>query len=262
MQVKKTKIFMLLVGLLLPVAVHASNSIPTVTVMADNSLSNSISKIARSYSQKKHVSVNTSFASQKFQQQQITDGAAADVLITTKQSWLDELKQQGLVDIYSQFAIAKNRLVLVGGADSTITIDSNNSFPSSQIIKASGGEPMFVVGHPETRIDGGFAKSALYNMGAMYDLEPYISYIKQIDQFVELITTQKAFGICLFSDTIGNKKIKIIGALPEDSHQPIIYNAVVIAGNNMNEARKFMEYLKSSEVRKILSDNGLEDMVQ
>jgi len=259
MQGKKLKICAIMATLLFPSVAAADPQLPSITVMADNSLSIAIAKIARNYSQKKQVVVNTSFSQQKIQQQQINDGAAADILITTKTPWLEELKQQGLVDIYSQTMLAKNRLVLVGQGGNNVVMDSKSGFPTTQIINFSGGEPMFVLGHPEMRADSIYAKEALRNLGAANDLEPYTLYIKQMEQFFELIANQEAFGICFYSDVQGRKDIKIIGALPESSHAPIVYYGVVIAGNNMNEARKFMEYLKSSEARKTLKDSGLDD---
>lgn len=252
--------FAFLMALLLPFSAPfsalAEEKLPSVTVMADSSISVAVAKIARSYSQQKNVVVNTSFSSQKAQQQQISDGAAADILITTKATWIDELKQQGLIDIYSQTTIAKNRLVLVGSESSEVSIKNNELFPTTQIINSSDGEPMFLIGHPETSVDGTYAKESLRSLGAAGDLEPYTLYIKQPNQFFDMVLNQKAFGICFYSGARGQKNIKIIGEIPEASHAPINYYAVVIAGNNMNEARKFLQYLTSKEVRIIFRENG------
>lgn len=253
-------LFILLAVLFFPFISKAEPQLPSVTVMADSSVSMAIAKVARDYSQQKNVVVNTSFATQKAQQQQISDGAAADVLITTKSSWIDELKQQGLIDVYSQTMLAKNSLVLVGAANSAVSINEKDLFPTMQIMASSGGEPMFLVGHPETLASGAYAKEALRNLGAANDLEPYTLYIKQESQFFDMIANQQAFGVCFYSEAVNQKGVKIIALLPENSHLPIIYYAVVIAGNNMNEARKFLQYLKSKEVRKILRDNNFMDL--
>jgi molybdate transport system substrate-binding protein len=255
------KIYTILMLLLFPWQAFAVQQLPTLTIMADNSLSVAVAKIARNYSQKKQVVVNTSFTPQKAQQLQISEGAAADILITTKTIWIENLKQQGLVDIYSQTTFAKNRIVLVGAADSSVVMGDKNNFPSAQIITNSGGNPMFLIGHPETSIDGSYAKEALRDLNAENDLEPYTLYIKQPEQFFDMVVNQQAYGVCFYSAAMRRAGVKIIGALPESSHTPIVYYAVVIAGNNMNEARKFLEYIKSKEVRKILKDSGLEDVI-
>src|SRR4029077_20107524 len=88
-------------------------SLKSVTVMADGSMSLAIAEIARDYSRDEQIIVNTSFALPKAQEAQITEGAAADVLITPKQAWIDELKTRGLIDIHSPTSVARNRLALV-----------------------------------------------------------------------------------------------------------------------------------------------------
>jgi len=152
--------------------------------------------------------------------------------------------------------IAKNRLVLIGNTDSIVETKPNEIFPIVDIINSSGGEPMFAIGNPENMIEGGYSKEALRNLGASSDLEPYTLYVKTPEQIFELVTKQNAFALCFYSSTLGRKDIKIISTMPENSHKPIVYYAVAIAGNNMEEARKFMRYLTSKEGRKTLNNNG------
>lgn len=125
-------------------------NLPTVTVMADHSLGMVVSEITRNYSREKNVSVNSSFQSQKIQQEQISEGAAADVVITSKLSWIEDLKLQGLTDIYSQTLLARDTLVLISSPDTANIMQSGGRFPWMDIIKVSGGEPNFLLGNPET----------------------------------------------------------------------------------------------------------------
>ena len=235
---------------------NAAETLPSITVMADSSMSAAVAQIARDYTRTQKATVNTSFAPQKTQQEQITEGAAADILITTKEAWLDELKLQGLVDVYSKTPIAKNRLVLIGGKDSSVTTSYNEIFPIVGIINAGGGEPSFAIGSPETLIEGSYSKEALRNLGASSDLEPYSLYIKQLSEIFDMVANHQAFSLCFYSSTLGRKDIKIISTIPETAHKAIIYYAVVIAGDNMDEARKFLQYLKSKDARKTMNDNG------
>lgn len=228
----------------------------TVTVMADHSLSAAVSEIARNYSRKNQTVVNTSFLPQKTQQEQISEGAAADILITSKEDWIDELKQQGLIDIHSQTKFAKDRLVLIGAKETSVTSAGVGHFPSFDIIKAGGGEPVFILGNPEFLMEGAYAKEAMRSFGANDDLEPYTLYVKRLDEMFDMVANQNAFALCFYSSIANHDDIKIIDTLPESSHKPIVYSAVVIASDNMNEARKFLEYLKSTEVRKLLIDDG------
>ncbi len=231
-------------------------NLPTVTVMADHNLGVAVIEIARDYSRSKQVVVNNSFASQGAQQTQISDGAAADILITSKEVWIDNLKLQGLIDIYSQIKLARDSLVLIGSVNSDVRNKENDSFPVYDIIKSGDGEHSLLLGNPEYLMGGIYAKEALRNLNVADDLEPYILYVKTIDDMMNSIKERENFAVCFNSTAIANNDIKIIKQIPETAHSPIIYNAVVIAGDNMDEARKFLEYLKTKEVKNILKKHG------
>mgnify|MGYP001317805100 CR=1 FL=1 len=231
-------------------------TLPTVTVMADHSLSMAVSEIARNYSRDKKTIVNTSFVPQKIQQEQINEGAAADILITSKDEWIDELKLQGLIDIHSQTKFAKDRLVLIASVESNIVSQGAGRFPTVEIIKSASGTPIFMLGNPESLMEGVYAKEAMRSLGASDDLEPYTLYVKRLDEMLDMVVKQQAFGVCFYSSVFNRSDLKIIDMIPESAHKPIVYYAAVVASDNMDEARNFLAYLKSTEVRKLLSKYG------
>lgn len=232
--------------------------LPTVTVMADHNLSLAVAEIARNYSRYNQVVVNTSFAQQEVQQTQINEGSAADILITAREDWIDELKQQGLIDIYSQYKLAGDKLVLVGSATADIPMPQDKKFPTVAIINSSRDkEPVLMLGNPETLMDGAYAKEALRNLGVSDDLEPYTLYVKNAEDILEAVGEKQLFAICFYSLVFNRSELKILYQIPSSMHKEISYNAVVIAGDNMDEARKFLAYLKTDEVKEILKKNGL-----
>jgi len=231
-------------------------AIDTVTVMADNSLSLAMTALARDYAKSSNAIVNTSFAASAAQQSQISEGSAADILITPKAEWIENLKTQGVVDIYSQTPIARNRIALVAPTNSPLQIKLANGFPVSLLIQQFGWEPNFVVASPDILEEGAFSKEALRNLGVANDLEEYTLYIKRLDQMFDMVANHGMYGLFFYSSTIGKTGVRVLDLLPEDSHRPIEYNAVVLAGDNMDEARKFITYLKSDNAKEILRDYG------
>jgi molybdate transport system substrate-binding protein len=219
-------------------------------------MSMAVSEIARNYTRDRQVGVNASFAPATMQQAQINEGADADILITPLEPWIEQLKLQGLVDIHSQSVVATNRLALVGPADSTLSYDPAQGFPANAIIRQLGGEPGFVIGNPETLTEGVYGKESLRKLGVAADLEPYTLYIKQLDSMFDMVDKHQAYGLFFYSSTIGRDGLRVLGLLPETAHRPINYYAVVIAGSNMDEARKFVDYLRSSAARRVFRDNG------
>jgi molybdate transport system substrate-binding protein len=231
-------------------------ALSSVTVMADNNLSVAMAEIARSYSRDRGVIVNTSFAPAKSQEAQITEGDSGDILITPDLKWIENLKTQGLVDIYSQTQLARDRLALVGPLSSPLHARLLQNFPVTQIIEHLGGEQGFVIGNPETLPEGVYSKEALRKLNVAADLEPYTLFIKNREQMFDIVITQKAYGLFFYTTAVGQAGVRVIDMLPEDSYTPIWYYAVVIAGDNMNEARRFLDYLKSTKTKNILKKNG------
>ncbi|MEZ5690709.1 MAG: molybdate ABC transporter substrate-binding protein [Rickettsiales bacterium] len=231
-------------------------TLPTVTVMADSNLGVVVAEIARDYSKENNISVNNSFLSQNAQQEQINEGSAADILITAKQDWIEELKSRGLIDIYSPTNIASDKLVLIGPSSSKVVSMGAGRLPTNAMIEESSGNPMFLLGNPENLLEGVYGKESMRSLGIASDFERYTLYIKDLEQIFDMVANQNAFAICFHSSTIGRKGIRIIDYIPEVAHKSIDYYAVVIAGDNMDQARNFLNYLKSDKVKKIFRKYG------
>lgn len=256
MRILRKMMVFALTGLTLVSASADAFALGSVTLLADNNLGIAITRLARDYAAQKNVIVNSSFAPSDAQNMQINEGAAADILITSKESWIDELKTKGLLDISSQISVVRDQLALVGPADSVIDVKLVNRFPVAEIISAIGDDPLFVLPSPETLPEGGFAKEAMRNIGAAYYLEPVTVYLKQRQDMLEMVKNNHAYGVFLNSSVQNNENIKLLDVFPESQHRPIHYYAVVIASDNMENARKFIEYLQSGRAKKIFRDQG------
>ncbi|MGE0753929.1 MAG: molybdate ABC transporter substrate-binding protein [Alphaproteobacteria bacterium] len=252
---KPIRIFAALLCCLLA-GMQGSAAFPSVTVMSDKSINNAIIAIARNYSLENNTVVNTAFTTPDVQQQQIMDGSAADIVITPQEEWIEELKTLGLVDVYSKTEIASNRLALVTSANNTLTATLANGFPTADIIRSMDWQPAFVIGNPQTQMEGIYAKQALRSMNVASDLEEFTLYIRRYDEMLEAIAQRDAFGIFFYTSVRNKKDIRVIDFFPEDTYDPVRYYAVVIAGDNMNEARKFLNYLTQKDARRTLLGYG------
>lgn len=246
-------IFILLLILISPQAF----ALETLTVMGSSKINIAITDLTRKYAKYHDVSVNTSFAPEITQEIQITEEGAGDILITPDEEWIEELRVKGVVDINSKILFARDQLVLVGPKDNILTMRPSDPFPVEQILEVTNYEPSFVIGNPETLLEGRYSKEALRNLNVFSELEPYTLYIKDRRQMLDLVANHHAYGLFLYSSVVGRPDIRVIGALPEESYQPINYYAVVVASDNMDAARKFLDYLKSIPAKNILSARGL-----
>lgn len=239
---------------LLPMNAMAQDvpGLPSIVVMADSNLSLPLAEIARNYSREHQVAIALALSSQQDSTAQIAEGNTADVLITARPAWLEMLKQQGLVDIYSEAAVASDQLALVGQLPTPIKL--SHTLPTPQIITAMHGEPLFALGNPEYISEGAAARDALRKLGADADLEPYTVYLKSRKEIYDIVRSG-GFAIIRAADAQMHG-LNVLDYIPDTSHTPIAYKAVVLAGDKMDLARTFLDYLKSRDAQVIFFAYG------
>jgi molybdate transport system substrate-binding protein len=122
-----------------------------------------------------------------------------------------------------------------------------------------GKEPnaFFAVGDPEYVAQGEFAKEALTELELYNQLEPFFVFLRDEYQVMNTISKFEVYGITYLTEVTKNPKLKVIDIFPDSSHDPIYYDAVVVAGENMPPARKFVEYLAQPEAQAIFVKHGL-----
>lgn len=236
--------------------------LPSLTVLADQSLSVPLTEIARAYSAANKTTVNVSFAPARIQAARIEEGEAADLVISAHPGWIGELKAQGLIDIYSQTPLAKNRLVLAGNAKSTLMLKLEPNLRLADAIKSVSREPFLVVGDPEYLVEGIYTQEALDRLNLRAGIEPIIFRFRDINHIRRMIAEQNAFGILYKTNVLHTPNIKIIDIFPESAHVPIIYQAAVVAGDNMAEARRFLAYLSGEQAALYFTDDGFEPVAK
>ena len=89
-----------------PLAYAAQREMPTLTILADSTLSVPVSRLALQYSRTANVSVSTVFQLPSLHQKNIEDGEPADLLITADSELIERLTQKGLADVKSPTVIA------------------------------------------------------------------------------------------------------------------------------------------------------------
>lgn len=234
-----------------------SFALPNITIMADPAASIAVTRLAQEYARMSDVGVSTSFTSKQEQSGQILEGGAADILITPDARWIEELKGQGLIDVNSKREFARGRLALVGPGDSALSLKLTDNFMAAPLVHAMGDSPGLLIGNPEYLREGKYAKEALRSLGALDVLEPYTLYPKTSEEMIEQVTSHGAFGVFFYGDAQLMEHAKIIDIFPANSHSPVVYYAVVVAGENMDEARKFMKFLDTRSARTAIRTAGM-----
>jgi len=233
-------------------------TLPTLNIVADPSLMVPLTRIVRNYTVQHNQPIITSFSASRELTAHIASGMEADLFISNRTKYLNDLKARGLVDVYSQTPITRNRLVVATAKDNPIELILIRNLPIANILLEQHPNFSFALGDPEFLSVGSYSLEALRNFGLDGDLEPYFILLQSQSDLLHAITSEHNYGILFQSDVVMNDHIRKLDVFPENTHKPISYQAVVVAGERMEEARKFIQYLTSNEAQAVFKKLGFE----
>jgi molybdate transport system substrate-binding protein len=232
----------------------AGNHPKELTVSAAASLKDSLMEIQKNYRQQNPgIKITFNFAASGTLQQQIEQGAPADLFISASKTQVDALEQKNLLVKESRVDLLGNELVLVVGKNNTsITCIQD-------LTKASVGK--ISIGTPGSVPAGKYAQESLTNLNLWDTLQPkMVLAAKDVTQVLNYIEAGNVdAGFVYRSDALRSNEVKVIALVPPSSHQPIVYPAAIVAiTKNVQEANAFIKYLQSSEVQQVFSKYGFQ----
>jgi molybdate transport system substrate-binding protein len=225
---------------LLPCEVPAANDRGPVTVFAASSLTDVMQELGAVYTQASGTRVEFSFAASSTLARQIEGGAHADVFFPADQEWMDYLDQRGLIQKATRRDLVGNRLALVAPADSGIQLDIKPNFPLLAALK--GGR--LATGDPDSVPVGRYARAALTRLGVWNDVADRIVRADNVRSALAFVARGEVpLGIVYETDAKVDKKVRIVGIFPDDTHSPITYPVALTAKTDARAAA-FLEFLR------------------
>ncbi len=211
-------------------------------------------KISRLYSQKNHVIVSVNFNSSAELMNSIDSGEPADIFISAHNGWIDSLKQKGLVDIYNTGHIASDKLVLVTSQN------NHNIFPQlldqklslENSLKILNKRKAILLTDQEGNSSGKFSNDLIHSL-KLYDLRLFVKLSEDRSSTFDLNHNSEEYALLLASQIKNRDDLQV---LAYQYRRNIFYQALVIAGDNMETAREFLKFLKSESAKNILRENG------
>lgn len=222
-----------------------------IMVSAAASLKDSLTELQKAYAQKKpEVKLTINFGASGTLQQQIEQGAPADLFISAGKAQMDALEQKNLIVKESKVDLLGNNLVLVTGKDNS-KVTSLEDLAKPSVDKIS-------IGTPESVPAGKYAQEALTNLKIWDSIKAKLVLAKDVTQVLTYVETGNVeAGLVYQSDAQGSTKVKVVTALPASSHKPIVYPAAVIAASkNKQVADDFLKYLQSSDAQQVFVKFG------
>ena len=228
-----------------------------IMVSAAASMKDSLTELQKAYAQKKpEVKITINFGASGALQQQIEQGAPADLFISAGKTQMDTLDSKNLLVKESKVDLVGNELVLVTGKDNS-KVTSLEDLPKAGVVKIG-------IGTPESVPAGKYAQEALTNLKLWDALQPKFVMAKDVTQVLTYVETGNVeAGFVYQSDALGSTKVKVVTVVPASSHKTIVYPAAVIsATKNKQAAEDFLKYLQSSDAQQVFVRYGFKTLAK
>jgi molybdate transport system substrate-binding protein len=221
-----------------------------IVVAADASLADVFRVLGESFEKAAPgVDVVFNFASAEEYLAQIRQGRSPDVLVSASSREVSALTRQGPFDLSSRREIATNRLVLIAPLESG---------PTTLEGLAGDGVKRVAIGDPKTVSGGGYAVESLKALGLWPAVEKKAvlgQSVRQVLQFVEVGAADA--GFVFTTDAIASNAVRVVAAIPDSTHLPIVYVMVAHSGGLHSDAvRRFMDHVTGAEGRRALFEQG------
>lgn len=224
-----------------------------LTISAASSLQDALTDIKASF-EKAHpnVHINFNFGASGSLQQQISQGAPADLFYSAAEDKFDQLVKDGLIE-ENGIDLVRNELVLVVPKDSAAKIKSFQDLPKADKLS---------IGTPESVPAGKYAKESLENMNIWNGIKEKVVYAKDVRQVLTYAETNNVdAGIVYKTDALISDKVDIVDTADEKTHAPIIYPLGVIKDtSHPEEAKLFYDYLQNAESMSIFEEYGFKGL--
>jgi molybdate transport system substrate-binding protein len=231
-----------------PVSAQSNNNL---LISAAASLKEALEEIKPLYQQSKpNVNINYNFGSSGALQQQIEQGAPADIFISAAKKQVDALEQKGLLVPGTRNIIAKNRLVLVVPKNA-VGITSFYNLKDSKVKKIAIGEPRSVPA-------GQYAQQVLEKLKIWTEVKSKLVFANNVRQVLASVESGNAdTGLVYATDAKISNRVKVVVTADEKYHSPIIYPlAVVKRSKNVNAAKEFSQFLSSNQAKAVFKKYG------
>lgn len=249
---------MALASLVVATTIPTSNPAPvvaqantTLLVSAAASLKEALEEIKPIYQQgKPGTTVNFNFGASGALQQQIEQGAPADIFISAAKRQVDALESKRLLLPETRTILARNRLVLVVPRNVT-GVTSFFNLKDAKIKKIAIGEPRSVPA-------GQYGEQVLQKLKLLPDVKSKLVYANNVRQVLASVESGNAdAGLVYATDAKISNQVKVVVAADEKYHSQIIYPLAVLKSSKSPDAAKdFVQFLSSNQAKAVLKKYG------
>jgi molybdate transport system substrate-binding protein len=200
------------------------------------------------------VTLRYNFGASGDLQKQIEAGAPVDLFLSAAQRQMDELEKQKLIIASTRRAIARNALVAIKPADSTLDVSKANDLLQARVTHIA-------IGNPKTVPAGQYAEESLRALGLWDRVQPKLVFAENVRQVLDYVARGEVEAGFVYTTDAATRAqgVKEAFRAPDDSYRPVVYpGAVVAASKQPTLAQAFLDLLTSPQGRAVLSRFGFQ----
>ena len=190
----------------------------TLTVSAAASLQDALEAIAPQFSAAHpNIAVAYNFGASGALQQQIEQGAPADVFFPAATNQMNALADKGLILSSSRQALLTNSLVLIAPIASSLNITDLSQLETADISH-------FAVGEFRSVPAGQYAEQAFKQLALLDSLQSKFVFGNTVRSVLAAVGSGNAeLGMVYVSDAQLSDQVKVLVTVPPGAHPPIVY---------------------------------------
>lgn len=236
--------------------VRAADGQRPVLVFAAASLANVLGDLDKAFTGRTGIRVTSSLAASSLLAKQIEAGAPADVYFSADLQWMDYLQQRALLRASSRRDVVGNSLVLIAPSRSTLEVTIG---PGVDLPRLLGGGRL-AVADPDSVPAGIYARAALVKLGAWDGVAPRLVRAENVRAALEYVARGDApLGIVYRTDALVEKRVRVVGVFPADSHPPIVYPAALTRRAGA-AATRYFSYITGADAQPTYRKWGFEPL--
>lgn len=223
-------------------------------VFAAASLKGPLDQVIAGFEAATGEAARASYAGSGALARQIDQGAPADVAILAGGYLADWLEQEGRVAPGGRVALLGNRLALIAHDAAAVAVEPALDLPA---LLGDGRLAMALV---DAVPAGVYGAQALRALGLWADVADRVAQADNVRAALALVALGAApLGLVYATDAQAEPRVCVLGVFPEESHDPIRYPALVIAGRDHPATARFMAWLTGPQARAVFDAAGFTD---
>jgi molybdate transport system substrate-binding protein len=229
-----------------------------VTVFAAVSLKDVLEEAGQAFMAAGGPDIRFSFAASSAIAKQIENGAPADLFASADLRWMDYATQKKLIQPETRINLVGNNLVVVAPLESLLV---KLDLTTEALTKALG-DGRLAIGEVNSVPVGLYTKAALQKLGLWGVVENHLAQTENVRAALVFVARGEVpLGIVYATDAKADPKVKVVAAIPSDSHEPIVYPFAVTTSAKGEGAAQFLDYLKGPSGKTIFEKFGFPVLV-